>query len=134
MRTQPKGLRCFFVQRLFDRQWRFSFGYAGAVSDAKNMRVDSKGFRTKGGVHHDIGGFAAYAGQAFQNVSVGWNGSAMVAHQYFGQSDDIFGFAIEQSNGFDVGFQAIHTQIDHLRRGFDGFEQRLCRFVHANIG
>lgn len=62
MCAEAKGCRRLFVELLFNRQWRFAFGEAGAISNAEDVCVDREGFGTECRVHHDIGGFASYPG------------------------------------------------------------------------
>ena len=95
MRADPKGVGRALVERFFNRENGFSGRQACPVPDPKYMRVDGKGFCAKGGVHDDISRFASDTGQRLQRISVGGDLSAMVAHQNFRQSDDIFGLSVE---------------------------------------
>lgn len=82
MRAKPEWRWRFFVERLFNRQRRFAFCETGTIADTKDVCIDGKGFRTKGGIHHNIGRLAPDTGKFFQKVAVRRNVSAMVADQY----------------------------------------------------
>jgi hypothetical protein len=98
------------------------------------MGIDREGFLPEGGVEHDVGGLAADAGQGGQRVAILRHLAAEIAHQYFGQGDDILRLGVEQSDRLDVLLERILAQIDHLLRRFDLAEQGAGRLVDADIG
>ena len=63
MRVEAERLRNALFQLRLDRLWGFALGKARAIANPEYMRVDRKGFLSKGTVHHDVGGFAANTGQ-----------------------------------------------------------------------
>ena len=65
MRANPKRGRSVLIKLLFNGERRLALGQTRAVANAENIRVDGECLGPKGGVHHDIGGFASDAGQAF---------------------------------------------------------------------
>ena len=65
MRANPKRGRSVLIKLLFNGERRLALGEPCAVANSENMRVDGESFGPKGRVHHDIGGFASDAGQAF---------------------------------------------------------------------
>jgi hypothetical protein len=103
MRVSAEGGRARALSSFqLDRERRLARREAGAVADAEDMGVDREGFRAEGGVHHDIGGLAADAGQGVQHVAVLRNLAAEIAHQNFGQGDDVLRLGVEQADGLDV--------------------------------
>ena len=62
MRANAKRLRGFLIKRLFNGQNGFARRDPRPVADTKDMRIDGKGLRAKGGIHHDICGLTPNAG------------------------------------------------------------------------
>lgn len=80
MCSNAKGLGRSLVEHLFDREYRLARSEASSVANSEYMRVDGKGFRTERGVHYDICGLSANAGQGFQRIAVGRHLASMIAH------------------------------------------------------
>ena len=81
MRAEPERLRYFFLKLQFYSQRGFAFGQPGAIADSKDMGIDRKSLSPKGAVHHHIGGLASDARQRSEQIAVGRNHSAMIAHE-----------------------------------------------------
>ena len=58
MGANAKMLWRNLIQHFFDSQHCFAGSETGSITDAKNMRIDGKGFSPERGVHHHVGGLA----------------------------------------------------------------------------
>jgi hypothetical protein len=63
MSVSPKGLGNNLLELHFDVIHSLAGCQSGAVTDAKDVRVDSKGFLAERGIEHNICSLAANAGQ-----------------------------------------------------------------------
>lgn len=102
MRANAKRLWRLFIKRLFNGQHGFARRDSGPVADTEDMRIDGKGLCAESGIHHDICRLAPNAGQRLKRVAVGRDFAGMVADQYLGQGNHVFGFVVKQANGFDM--------------------------------
>lgn len=143
MRADAEGLRCKFVERLLDRQYRFAGRQARSIADAKDMRIDRERLGPERCVHHHIRSLSPDTRQSFKRGPVGGHLAAMFAHQNLGQRNYVFRLAVEQSNGVDMLLQRVFTQSHHLswriylrkqcaRRLVDPDISRLRRAHHRN--
>src|SRR3546814_18986413 len=66
VRMAAEGLGRVLFQFLLDGQHRFAGCQAGAVANAKAVRVDSESLCPKGAVNDDIGRLSSYARQRLQ--------------------------------------------------------------------
>ena len=63
MGVAAEGLRHDLLKLSFDRVDVFTGRQAGAVANAKNVRVDGEGFLAEGRVEDDVGSLAADSGK-----------------------------------------------------------------------
>src|SRR3546814_3369483 len=70
VRMAAEGLGRVLFQFLLDGQHRFAGCQAGAVANAKDVRVDSESLCPKGAVHDDIGRLSSYARQRLQQIPI----------------------------------------------------------------
>ena len=134
MRADTKRGRGVLIERLFDAKHRFPLGETSAVSDAEDVRINREGFGPERCVHNNIGGFTANTGQRLKCITVGGNLTTMIADQQFGEGNDILGLGVEKANRFDVAFQRLFTERNHLCRRLDVFKQQPRCLVNADIG
>ena len=105
MRANAKRLRRFFIERLFHGEHGFARRDSRPVADTEDMGIDGKGLCAESGIHHDICCLTSNAGQRLKRVAIGRDFACMVADQYLGQGNHVFGFVVKQANGFDMRFQ-----------------------------
>ena len=97
------------------------------------MCVDGHGRVLEIFIEDDIGGFASYAGELDEGVSVFGDLAAVFIDENLRRGDHIFGFGVIQTNGFYMVFQAVNAEGEHFLRRVDDFEQGFCGFVDADI-
>jgi hypothetical protein len=107
---------------------------AGAVADAKHVRVDRKCFLAESCIQDNIGGLPADAGEFLQLFAGSRHLAAILVEERSAQRDDVLRLGVEQSDRFDRLAEPLLAEIDHLARGFDALEQWFGRDVHAGIG
>ncbi len=105
VRVQFEFIRHEFKQLLFDRDDVLAGCDAGAVGDAKNMRVDRDGRLAERDVEYDVGGFAADPGQFLERRARMRNFAAMALDQQLAGRDDVLGLGAIKSDALDVAFQ-----------------------------
>ena len=81
------------------------------------MRVYGHGRFTKGHIQNHIRCLAAYAWEGFQFWTGTWHLSSMQIHQHPASLMQMPGFAAKETDGLDVVFQAMQTQVQHLLWG-----------------
>jgi hypothetical protein len=107
---------------------------AGAVADAKDMRVDRERLFTECGIEHDVGGFAADPWKRLQVVAGPRDLPAEPLDQRFGKRDDVPRLGVEQADGLDCVAYGIFAELNHLLGRLDPFEQWPRRDVDAGVG
>ena len=113
-------------QFLFDFQHGFTGRYPGTVGYTEDVRIDSHGGMTEGGIANHIGCLSADTGQGFQFLLVIRYFTTMFIYQYPAGLDDVLRLAVEQADGLDVFLQALFTEcIDGFWGVGDG--KQLCR-------
>jgi hypothetical protein len=117
-----------------DRQFVFTGRDAGAVADAKEVRVDSLKRVVKPYVQHHIGGLAAHSGQALQGGAGGRHLATVVVQQHLGQADDVFRLVAVKANGFDMLDEGGFPQVEHLGGGVGHGKQGFGGLVHTHVG
>ncbi len=117
-----------------DRVHRFAGADAGAVADAKDMRVHGLRRLPPPHVQHHVGRLAPHTRQRLQRRAGIWHLAAIVIDQNTAQLDDVLCLLAEQADRLDVLDQPLFTQIQHLLRGVCNFEQIPRRLVDARIG
>ena len=130
----PEGLGHDLLELGFDLIDGLAGGESGAVADPEDVRVDSEGFGTEGGVEDDVGSLAADARKFLEKFPISRHLAAEALDQRARERDHIFGLSVEQTDAFDRASERFFAQIDHLRRCFDAFEQVAGSDVDACIG
>lgn len=122
-----------FEQVLLDLIDIFARREAGAVGNAEDMCIHGHCGLAEDDVQNNIGGFAPDAGE-FDQIFAGLGDFAcVITNQDFGHGDDVFGLIVVQADCFDVLFEAIKAQIQHLARGVGDCEEVLCGAVDAFV-
>jgi hypothetical protein len=106
-------------QLFLDFERRLALRQAGAVGNAKDMRVDRHGRLAEGDVEHDVRRLAPDAGQFLQRSAVMGHLAAMLGNQHLAQRDDVLGLGIEQADGAHMLDQAFEPERDHFLRPID---------------
>src|SRR5690606_26278787 len=107
------------------------------------MGIYGDGRPAKRRVQHHICRFTPDARQRFQRSAVFRDFTAVLLQQDPAGLNDVFGLAVKQANGLDIGFHTFNAQLQHgLRRIGDRVEQgrgfvdahvrRLCREQHRD--
>lgn len=122
------------LNRAFDRDDILAHGHARTIAEPKNMGVDSLGRHMPPHVQHHIGGFAPHARQTFKSRTGRGHLTIIVIDQNLAQFDDILGLIAIEADGFDMLYQTLFAQIEHLLRRIGDFEQGIRGLVHALIG
>ncbi len=133
VRSNAERGRGFSLELFLDCKNGLSRRQSGAVSDAKNVRVDGKCFRAECAVHYDIGGLAANSGKLFQRIAIGGDLPAMLRDKLFREGDYIFCLGIEQADRLYMFFQSGLTERDHLLWCLDVLKQQSRRLVDPDI-
>lgn len=134
MGMTAKTLRYSLLQLLFNGQRRLAFGQAQPLRHPENMSVDSDCGFSKGHTEHDVGGLAAHTCQALELLALAWHLATKIFDEGFRQGNDVFRLCPKESNGFDVLNQARLSQLQHLLRSGDFFEQGFGRLVDPLVG
>ena len=104
------------------------------LASPEDVGVDREGLGAERGVHHDIGGLAADAGQGGERIAVAGNRAAELLDEDPRQPDDVLRLGIEQADALDVLLERVLAERDHLRGRLDLLEQRARRLVDAGVG
>src|SRR3546814_4894934 len=96
VRMAAEGLGRVLFQFLLDGQHRFAGCQAGAVANAKDVRVDSESLCPKGAVHDDIGRLSSYARQRLQQFPIRRNFAFILVDEYLAQRDDVLRLRSEE--------------------------------------
>ena len=105
-----------FEQFVLYRNDIFSRREAGAIRDAKDMRVDCDGRLSERDIEDDIGGFAADTRQSFKILACGGYRSRVTREQKFAGRHDIFGLGAVEPDALDVGFESGRAELQDSRR------------------
>ena len=97
-------------QAFLNLQGRLAFGNAGAVGNAKDVRIDSDGRFAERRVQNDIGRLSANTGQRLQVCACAWYFAVVIINQTTAGLDDVFRFAVEQADCPNVGLQPVDAQ------------------------
>ena len=89
-------------QVLLDRVRRFSVGQAKPAGNTENMGIDRNGGFAKSTVKDDIRRLPSHTGQLLQGFTLARYLTLMQVEQTLTRSDNVFGLATVQANGFDV--------------------------------
>lgn len=116
-----------FGQSIFDFERVFSLCQAGAVCNAKNMRVYGDRWFTKRSIENDVRGFSADPGQRLECCAGSRNFTIVFIQQYSTGLDDVLCLAVEQADGLYVRLQFANAKVKD-RRGCvgNGVEQVGC--------
>ncbi|MFT7190577.1 MAG: hypothetical protein ACI9KS_000547 [Sulfitobacter sp.] len=106
---------------------------SGAVADAKDMRVDGLGGVLEPHVQHDIGGLAAHAGQADEGGARRGHLAVELVDELLAELDDVLGLVAKQTDGFDMGDDAVFAERQHLLGRIGHREQAARGFVDADV-
>src|SRR5690606_18093201 len=109
-------------------------GDARPVRDPEYMRVHWNYRLSVRGIEDDVGGFPAYAGQCLQFRTRPGYLATILFHQDPAGLDDVFGFRVEQANGFYVALESGDAKSQHVGRRRCVLEQLRRCLVYANVG
>src|SRR6185503_16741064 len=113
--------RHHLLQFHFDFERCFAGRQSGAVSDAKDVRIDGNRRLAEGNVEDDVGGLAADTGQRLQRFARARNLAAMFGDQLLRQRNYIFSLVAEQTDGLDeVAYARFPERSHFLRRIREG--------------
>ena len=124
VRVAAEWLRHRLFELRFDDFDGLARRQASAVADAEDVGVDRECLLAERGVEHDIGGFAAHAGQGFEFIASARDLPAVPVDQRLAERDDVLRLGVEQADGLDGIAQIVLAEVDHLPRGLDVSEQR----------
>ena len=125
---------CHFRQSFFDFERRLALGETGSIRDAKNMCIDGNGGFTESRIKDHVGGFSANSGESLKIVTRVRYFAVMLFNEHAAGLNDVFGFAVEESNGPYVRLQFSDTKSKYrLGCASDGI-QFVGRFVDADVG
>src|SRR5262245_44326448 len=81
MRMKLVLFRHHLIELHLDLEWRLPRRKAGAVADAKDVRVDRDGRLAEGDVEHHVRGLAAHPGQRLERLAGARDRAAVLFHQ-----------------------------------------------------
>src|SRR2546428_3489930 len=119
-----------FEQPLLDLQRILARSDAGAVGDAKDVRVDRHRRLAECRVEHHVRGLAADAEQALDRFAARGNFAAVMLEQDFRQRHHVFRLGAVKPDSADFLLQARLVEIHHLVGGIELLEQHYTTPVH----
>ncbi len=114
-------------RRVPDRQ-------AGAVGDAKDMRVDRQGRFAEGDVQHHVRRLPADAGQGLERLARLRHLAAMLLDQDAAGGEQVLRLAAEEADRLDRLLERRQAEGEHLLRRRCDREQPARRLVDAAVG
>ena len=133
VRVEQEFFRDEFHQFVFHFADVFAGREFGAVGHAEYVGVHGHHGLPECGVEHDVGRFAAHAGQGFQFFARAGNFAAVLLHQNFAGFDDVFGLGFVKPDSAGVLHNALQPEVEHgLGRVGHGKEFG-GGFVHAHV-
>ena len=133
MGIAPEWPRDDLLQFCLNLVDRLSRREAGSVANAKDMGIDRKCLLAESGVENDVRCLATNSGKLLQRLASPWDLASVSVDQRLAERDDVFCLGVEQTNGLDRLAKRFLTEIDHLLRSLDVFEERFGRDVHARV-
>ena len=121
-------------QPFFDGKYGFARRNAGAVGNAKDVGIDRHYWLTEGGVQDDVRGFATNAGEFFQRGAVGRHCAAVFVEKDLAGFQDVYGFGVVETDGFNVVLQAVFAEGEEGGGGVGDGKEAARGFVHAFVG
>ena len=110
-------------------------GYeAEAVADAEDVGVHGEGGLAEGYGLDDVGGLAAYAGEAGEFFEGGGYLAAEVADEHAGEAYEVAGLVVGVGDGLDVGQHVLLRGCGHGGGGGVGAEEGGRHLVDALVG
>ena len=116
MGVLPVRVGHFFIELFSHRQNIFPRRQAGAIGQAKNMRINGKSRHAKCLIHHHICGFAPDTRQRHQRVHILRHVAIMLGQQGLRQRKNIFRLIAIKPDGFDKAANFSLAQRHHLGR------------------
>ena len=101
MRIAAEWLRDDLFELCFDVIDAFAGRQAGAVRNAKDVRVHGEGLLAEGSVQDHIGGLAPDARKRLQSFAGARHVAAETVDQRLRQGDDVFGLGVEKADRLD---------------------------------
>ncbi len=134
MRIVLEGLRRKFFQSGFDGTDILAGCEPSPVCHTENMRIDCNYGLAERCIQDHVGGFTAYARQAFERFALVWNLAAISLEQDTAGRNHVFRLDAKKTNGFDVLDNTGFAEREDLLRCI-GYGKHAPRgFVHRNIG
>ena len=133
MRVQPEGLRHDLLQLQLDLEHVLARRESGPVADAEDVRVDRERLLVEGGVEHHVSRFPADSRKLLKLLASAGDLAVVIAHESFGQSDDVLRLSVEQADRLDGVPDAFFPERDHLLGRPDPRKQGARRNVDAGI-
>ena len=134
MRVLGKINRYMIFYRALDGHHIFAHCKAGAIANAKDMRINSLRRITKPHIQNHIRRFTPYSRQAFQSCPRLWNLAIKLIDQPLRQLNDVLRLVSEQANRVDVLDYTVFAERQHLLRRICHFKQPARCFIHTLIG
>ncbi len=123
-----------FDQAVFDGADIGAGGQASAVAEAEDMGIDGHGGLAESDVEHDVGGFAADAGEGFEGGTIVRDFAVVLVEQGLGEGGDVFRLGLPEADGADVLGDAGLAEGDHGGGGGGlGIKPR-GGLVHRDVG
>ena len=110
MRVTAERLRHTLFKPGLDRRHGLAARQAGAIGNAKDMRVDGEGFLAERAVHDNVRGLATDPRQGFERGTIGGHLAPMIADQRLGQGDNVLRLGIVQADCPDVRLQPLFAR------------------------
>lgn len=110
MRVFLEFIRRHSYEPFFYLQRRLAPGESGTVRNAKYVCIDRNGRFAKCRIQDDVGGLSSNPGKCFEFRSRARNLAVVFFDQETARVDDIFSFAVIQTNGSNVRFQTVDAE------------------------
>jgi len=127
-------LRCDAHELGFNFSRGFAAGEAGAVGDAKDVRIHGDRAFAEDFHQHDVCGLAPDARERLQRVALARHFAIVLIDQSLRERDDVFGFVAPEPDRFDVIRDPLFAELQHLRRRIRDLKQWPSRAVDAFVG
>ena len=134
MRVLGKIDRDMIFDRALDRDHILAHREAGAVADAKDMRINRLRRIAKPHIQHDIRRLAPHSRQALQSCARLRNLAVKFINEALGQLDDILRLVAEKADGLDMLDHTGLAERQHFRGRIRHLEQTARGLVDALIG